>query len=105
VTSAGTRNATRLSGVSCVRGKRVNDLTAPSRLRLYHRGGRADYLRGGVGACSIEIAYQAAEANHPDWGRVGSPLTKDTSQSEPAERAEAAKNPIGQASPQETQAE
>src|SRR5579863_8695618 len=33
-------------------------------------------------------------------GRVGSPLTKETSQ---PETGETAKNPIGQASPQETQ--
>jgi len=62
-------------------------------------------LRGSVGACSIEIAYQAAEANHPNQGRAGSPLTKDTSQTWPASQAEAAKNPIGKASPQETLAE
>ena len=76
-----------------------------SRLRLYRHRGIEDYLRSGVGACSIEIAYQVAEANHPNRGRAGSPLTKDTSQPEPSERAGAAKNPIGQASPQETQAE
>lgn len=68
----------------------------PSRLRLYLCCGSADYLRTRVRACSIEIAYQAAEANRPDQGRAGSPLTKDPSQ---PEQAEAAKNPIGQASP------
>ncbi len=108
MTSAGTRNATRMSGVSCVWAStqyRLISTEVPSRLRLYRHCGSEDYLRGGVGVCSIEIAYQAAEANHPDRGRAGSPLTKDTSQPEPAEQAETAKNPIGQASPQETLAE
>ena len=32
------------------------------------------YLQGEPSACSIEVAYQAAEANHPGLGREGSPL-------------------------------
>ena len=99
MTSAGTRIATREGGDSCVRAVQVTSRRHPKvplRLRLYRCCGSAGYLRTGEGACSIEIAYQAAEANRPGQGRAGSPLTKDPSQ---PEQMEAAKNPIGLASP------
>jgi hypothetical protein len=62
-------------------------------------------LRWFAGACTIELAYQAAEANHPDQGRDGSPLTKDSLQTGPAHHSGSREESIGQASPQETLAE
>jgi len=35
-------------------------------LPLYSHMRVRSYLRGFAGPCSIELAYQAAEANHPD---------------------------------------
>jgi hypothetical protein len=45
-------------------------------LRLYRQMKGSDPLRRFAGACTIKLAYQAAEANHPDEGREGSPLKK-----------------------------
>ena len=42
-------------------------------------GGGASPLRRFAGACTIRLACQAAEANHPDEGREGSPLKIDNS--------------------------
>jgi hypothetical protein len=41
-------------------------LTGPeTELRLYHHVHRGALLRGFAGDCTIKLAYQAAEANHP----------------------------------------
>jgi len=46
-------------------------------LRSYCGGSHRDYLRTFRGACTIKLAYQAADANHPGTGSEGSPLTRD----------------------------
>lgn len=71
MTSAGTQNATRRSGVLCIslrshlgepRHPEFCAVTAvPEKLQ-----GR--YLHCCSGACTIELAYQAAEANHLHQG-------------------------------------
>jgi hypothetical protein len=45
-------------------------------------------LHSKAGACTIGIAYRAAEANHPGKGREGSPLTKILRKKGPAIQAE-----------------
>jgi hypothetical protein len=68
VTSAGQRNATLRSGVSCVRGHRLRKWQSsasglhPKEYR-YHPIGD---LPAGVVGCSIRLAYQAADVSHPN---------------------------------------
>jgi hypothetical protein len=46
-------------------------------LRLYRGANWSRHLRCFTGDCTIKLADQAAEANHPYSGREGLPLTKD----------------------------
>ena len=41
--------------------------------------GAVSYLHGYAGPCSIEVAYQAAEANHPDRAEKARRLQKNFS--------------------------
>ena len=53
--------------------------------------------------CSIGIAYQAADAGHPNAGRASSPPSKETSPTGSIlTRLHTAKAPIGRASPEES---
>ncbi len=63
------------------------------RLRLWQSTSTFVYLHGEPSTCSIEVAYQAAEANHPGLGREGSPLRRMTRRQGQAFRPEAAKSP------------
>lgn len=67
-------NAALTSGV-CV----SRDRSTPKRVTVVPPFKAGSPLRRFDGACTIELAYQAAEANHPDEGREGSPLNIDTS--------------------------
>ena len=52
--------------------------------------------------CSIEVAYQAADADHPSLGSESSPLKKESSPAYArSDWPRAAKAPIGRASPEE----
>jgi hypothetical protein len=57
-----------------------------------------------AGECTIRIAYQAAEANHPDKGREGLPLKETLCQQSPAIPAER-QGYLEKATPQETPAD
>ena len=55
-----------------------DDLKTFLTLRLYRACATFPYLQGDSSACSIKVAYQAVEANHPGLGREGLPLTDNS---------------------------
>ena len=75
-----------VSGVSCVWTQHLILTASRKRMRktitdllevtLVPEAASFPHLQGDSSACSIKVAYQAAEANHPGLGREGSPLRR-----------------------------